>query len=86
MKNFLILPLALALLVCSGCVTRYRVTLSNGSYFTTHGKPHLNKDRNVYTYTDATGNRGELPAFSIRQIEPESMHKTDNPSFLPSSK
>src|SRR5438128_6888468 len=40
--------LVLALIVCPGCATCYRVTFNNGNYVVTQGKPHLDKGKNRY--------------------------------------
>jgi hypothetical protein len=86
MKRFRLLLLAplLALAFCPGCATRYSVTLTNGSSYVAHGKPHYDKARNHYVFTDASsGRKLDVSALSIREIAPYNMRSADNSTFLP---
>ncbi len=85
MKNYWLL-LVLLLAICPGCVTQYRVTLANGSYYTTYGKPHFDKAKNRYVFKDASsGTEQEIPPLAISEIAPVSMHEKPKTEFLPST-
>ena len=73
--------LFLALAMCAGCSTHYRVTLQNGQTITTLSKPVLDKSQNFYTFkTMAT-----IPAGSVRLIEPASYKQTPDSRYLPTT-
>lgn len=70
-KNLLALVFALA--VCAGCATHYDITLINGMVITAHGKPHLDKEKGRYLYTDASGKPDSVSVLRVLQIAPHSM-------------
>lgn len=77
MKRILFLAVAL----CAGCSTHYRITLQNGQTITTLSKPVLDKSQNFYTYkTMAT-----IPAGSVREIAPASSKPSANSPYLPTA-
>jgi hypothetical protein len=81
--RLLVPALLLVLAVGPGCATRYSVTLTNGSSYVAHGKPHYDKARNHYVFTDAaTGRKLDVSALSIREIAPYDMRSADNSTFL----
>ena len=74
-----------ALAFASGCVTKYRVTLSNGSYYATYHKPHFDQAKNRYIFKDTSGATHEVSPLAISEIAPESMHEKPKTEFLPST-
>lgn len=70
-KNLLAFVLILA--VCAGCSTHYDITLNNGMVITAHGKPHLDKEKGRYLYTDASGKPDSVSVLRVLQIAPQSM-------------
>ncbi len=64
----LLLALAVA---ASGCMPRYRITLTSGSFIDTKGKPKLNKEQSAWLYTDVQGRQGVVPAFRVQEIAPK---------------
>jgi hypothetical protein len=84
MKSLLLLLLT-ALAFGSGCVTKYRVTLTNGSYYATYHKPHFDQAKNRYVFTDTSGAPHEFSPLSISEIAPEDMHEKPKTEFLPST-
>ncbi|MEY2407954.1 MAG: hypothetical protein QOF48_624 [Verrucomicrobiota bacterium] len=60
----------LAVVLISGCAPRYQLTLTNRQVVTTHGKPKVDKDRGLVSFTDAEGKKQVIPLFTVRTIEP----------------
>ena len=77
-----ILFLLLALFVCVGCASHYDITLNNGMVVTSHGKPHLDKDKGRYIYTDASGKPASVSVLRVREIAPQSMRKKEGSQFI----
>jgi len=69
--------LFLVLAACGGCATRYDMILTNGIVITAKGKPHLNADKNMYIFKDASGKTNAIPAANVSQIAPQSMASDD---------
>ena len=83
MKRYPFLGLALGIiLVCSGCVRKYTITMSSGHTTTCRGKPKYDKDNSCYHYTDLRGERRHIPAGSVSLIAPAS-DKEDTTGFNP---
>ena len=61
----------LGLVLLSGCVSRYRITLNNGSVIDTRIKPKLDAAGMTYHYKDATGKESQLTAIRVREIAPK---------------
>ena len=79
-KNVLIL--LLALFVCAGCASHYDITMNNGMVVTAHGKPHLDKEKGRYIYTDASGKPASVSILRVREIAPQSMRKKEGSQFI----
>jgi hypothetical protein len=69
MKTTFLLSL-IAVAAVTGCVQRYRVTLTNNNVMTTRSKPKLDAANGVYRFKDAQGKPAILPALRIKEIEP----------------
>jgi len=54
----------------TGCVSRYKITLTNSSVITTHSRPRLNENKSAYEFKDMHGRPASVPVFRIREIEP----------------
>jgi hypothetical protein len=77
-----ILPLLLGLVLCAGCASHYNITLNNGEVITSRGKPKLDKEKNGYNFTDASGNPDYVPLGRVQEIAPQSWKKKyDDKSF-----
>lgn len=74
--------LLLALIVCAGCASHYDITLNNGMVITSHGKPHLDKDKGRYLFTNASGQPDSISILRVRQIAPHSMHSQKGNQFI----
>ena len=73
MKNVLVLLLGAVFL--AGCIHNYDVTLANGMKITHVSKPKLNKETDVYTYTDIKGRKKYINAARVVEIAPHSNPK-----------
>ncbi|MEI7729320.1 MAG: YgdI/YgdR family lipoprotein [Verrucomicrobiota bacterium] len=82
MKCYMILFLAGCLLL-AGCMTRYNVTLSNGTVITAKGKPKLDEQSGRYVFTDATGKQVAVSAMRVKEIAPVGWgsDSSDGPHF-----
>ena len=69
----IILLLILTATACTGCATRYSLTLNNGDVITARGKPRFDKEKNRYYFKNAYGQPDEISAFKVREIAPSSM-------------
>ena len=69
------IKMLLASLIClalfSGCAHPYKITLTNGNVLTTTSKPKLDPASGCYSYKDALGRPASMPAFRIKEIEPQ---------------
>jgi len=68
MRALLLIVVAIVLV---GCARRYKVTLTNGSSFTTASKPKLNAARNAYIYKDQRGQEAWVSAGRVVEISAE---------------
>jgi hypothetical protein len=78
--------LLLIVAVGAGCRSTYDIRLNTGEVITAKGKPHLDKEKNAWIYTDASGRLSGIPAGRVTQVAPQSMD--DNSSgtkFIPSN-
>ena len=72
--------LLLALLICSGCATRYDMKLTDGMIITAKGKPRVDEKRHIIFFTDAAGQTNAIPEFKVAEIAPHStMQEEDAP-------
>jgi hypothetical protein len=63
--------LILGLLIGTGCVQRYRITLTSGTTIDTKSKPKLDASKTVYYFKDARGEAARVAAFKVREIAPK---------------
>jgi uncharacterized protein YcfL len=71
MKNLFFL--CLFVVVCAGCRSNYDIHLNNSQVITAKGKPHLDKERNAWVFTDASGQVSAIPAGRVTEVSPQSM-------------
>ncbi len=71
LRQGLYLAIFAAVVMQSGCIRRYQVTLTNGGVISTHSKPKLDKATGVYRFRDAHGVKTQVPAFKVREIAPK---------------
>lgn len=63
--------LAVALvLLATGCMNRYEITLSSGNVITTKGRPKYDKTTDTFRYTDLEGKKRYVPSVSVREVAP----------------
>jgi len=74
-------PLAIGLVVLSGCANHYVVKMNNGVQITVPNKPKL--VHGAYRYKDSNGKEWAVPADRVREIEPASMAKEEQSTFTP---
>jgi uncharacterized protein YcfL len=79
-KNLFVLLLTIA--ICAGCASHYDITLNNGTVLTSQGKPHLDKDKGSYLFTDAEGKPDSVSVLRVRQISPHSMKAQKGSQFI----
>ena len=77
--NKLALLLVMGVAVSSGCARRYKITLNYGQPIITASKPRL--EHGYYRYKDAGGREGVVAEGRVREIEPASMARDENPSL-----
>lgn len=68
MKNLLLA--LLAIIACSGCAQRYKVTLHNHQEITTSSRPKFDKTTQTYKFNDSSGRPVILPGFRVKEIAP----------------
>ena len=83
MKRLALLSLV-GLLICSGCASRYVITLNNGSQIGSKGRPKLKNG--VYVFKDLNGQQRTVPAGRVSEVSPASMAKDDSSQFFKPSK
>ena len=79
-KNILVL--LLAVIVGAGCATHYDIILNNGMVITAHGKPHLDKEKGRYLFTNASGKPDAISVLRVREIAPQSMRNKKGSQFI----
>ncbi len=75
------LLMAIGLIGLCGCANHYVMKLNNGLQVTTASKPKLKGG--YYYFKDASGRENYIPQTRVREIEPASMAKEENPIFKP---
>jgi hypothetical protein len=81
--NFLIL--SLLVITCAGCMTRYDITLANGTVITSKSRPRLTPDKDAWMFTDPSGRALIVPAGSVAQIAPQSLDDGGPTKWHPAS-
>jgi len=79
------LVLSLIVVLCAGCMTRYDITLANGTVVTSKTKPRLTPGKDAWMYTDPSGRAMLVPAGSVAQIAPQSLDDGGPTKWRPSS-
>ena len=62
----------LAVALCAGCRSTYKMTLNNGEVVTSRGKPQYDASKGSWTYTDGEGKKQVISAVSVRNVQPSS--------------
>lgn len=52
----------------AGCTTNYVMTTKNGQTIVTQGKPQLDKETGMTSYTDQEGNQREINSNDVAQL------------------
>lgn len=67
-KSVYILCAGAMLLSLAGCTTNYVMTTKSGQTIVTHGKPQLDKETGMTSYTDQDGNAREINSQDVAQL------------------
>ncbi|ECG8591559.1 YgdI/YgdR family lipoprotein [Salmonella enterica subsp. salamae] len=69
MKRVLICSgLGMMLSMLAGCTTHYVMTTKSGQTMVTQGKPQLDKETGMTSYTDQDGNQREINSNDVAQL------------------
>lgn len=67
-KSLYALCAGLMVLALVGCTTNYVMTTKSGQTIVTHGKPQLDKETGMTSYTDQDGNAREINSSDVAQL------------------
>ncbi|HBC6382958.1 TPA: YgdI/YgdR family lipoprotein [Citrobacter freundii] len=67
-KPFICLCAGVMLFALAGCTTDYVMTTKSGQTITTQGKPKLDKDTGMTSYTVQDGNAREINSNDVAQL------------------
>lgn len=69
MKRTLMVVFAGAMLaLLAGCSSNYVMTTKSGQTIVTQGKPKLDKDTGMTSYTDESGNKRQINSSDVAQL------------------
>lgn len=81
MKRFLFLSLAVAL--CAGCHSTYKMTLNNGEVMYVRGKPKYVKARDGFIYTDSHGQQRYISQGAVQAVAPADWNSKNDKTPVP---
>lgn len=67
-KLFICSGLGMMLFMLAGCTTNYVMTTKNGQTIVTQGKPQLDKETGMTSYTDQEGNQREINSNDVAHL------------------
>ena len=67
-KPFMALCAGAMLALLAGCTSNYVMTTKSGQTIVTQGKPRLDKDTGMTSYTDQDGNAREINSNDVAQL------------------
>ncbi|MGU9866847.1 MULTISPECIES: YgdI/YgdR family lipoprotein [Kluyvera] len=67
-KSLYFLCAGAMLLALTGCTTNYVMTTKSGQTIVTQGKPKLDKETGMTSYTDQDGNAREINSSDVSQL------------------
>lgn len=67
-KLFICSGLGMMFFMLAGCTTNYVMTTKNGQTIVTQGKPQLDKETGMTSYTDQEGNQREINSNDVAQL------------------
>lgn len=67
-KPFMVLCAGAMLALLAGCTSNYVMTTKSGQTIVTHGKPQLDKDTGMTSYTDESGNQRQINSSDVSQL------------------
>ena len=67
-KSLYFLSAGAMLLALTGCTTNYVMTTKSGQTIVTQGKPKLDKETGMTSYTDQDGNAREINSSDVSQL------------------
>lgn len=67
-KSLMCLCAGVMLFGLAGCSTNYVMTTKSGQTIVTQGKPQLDKETGMTSYTDQDGNKREINSSDVAQL------------------
>ena len=67
-KPFMALCAGAMLALLAGCTSNYVMTTKSGQTIVTQGKPQLDKDTGMTSYTDESGNKRQINSSDVAQL------------------
>ncbi|ECO7567507.1 YgdI/YgdR family lipoprotein [Salmonella enterica] len=67
-KLFICSGLGMMFFMLAGCTTKYVMTTKNGQTIVTQGKPQLDKETGMTSYTVQEGNQREINSNDVAQL------------------
>ncbi|ECF6886068.1 YgdI/YgdR family lipoprotein [Salmonella enterica subsp. enterica serovar Newport] len=67
-KLFICSGLGMMFFMLAGCTTNYVMTTNNGQTIVTQGKPQLDTETGMTSYTDQEGNQREINSNDVAQL------------------
>lgn len=67
-RLFICSGLGMMFFMLAGCTTNYVMTTKNGQTIVTQGKPQLDKETGMTSYTDQEGNQREINSNDVAQL------------------
>ena len=67
-KSFMVVCAGAMLALLAGCSSNYVMTTKSGQTIVTQGKPQLDKDTGMTSYTDASGNKRQINSSDVAQL------------------
>ena len=67
-KTFYVLGMGAMLLALAGCTTNYVMTTKSGDVIVSQGKPELDEDTGMMSYTDKAGDRRQINKDDIKEM------------------
>ncbi|HCB1502940.1 uncharacterized protein DUF903 [Klebsiella oxytoca] len=67
-KSLMVVCAGVMLALLAGCSSNYVMTTKSGQTIVTQGKPKLDKDTGMTSYTDESGNQRQINSSDVAQL------------------
>lgn len=67
-KSFMVVCAGAMLALLAGCSSNYVMTTKSGQTIVTQGKPQLDKDTGMTSYTDESGKKRQINSSDVAQL------------------